>query len=375
MQDQNSTFDFYAFLRLVRTGNLLIIAATQYLFGYIVLNALLYYPAQKISEDYKVYDAVPPVHLGLQLSHFDFFLLVMSTVLIAAAGYIINDYFDVRTDRINKPSNVIIDKGIKRRVAMLIHFIFNVAGVALGFFVAWKIGNWKFGIIHLLMATLLWFYSTTFKKMFFTGNLLVAFFTAMVPLVVVLFDVHLLQIRLSNQLLIDPYFLGFVRNLDLNFYLRLPFYFVFVFALFALLTNLMREIVKDMEDVAGDLETGGKTIPITIGSASTKKIVHVVNFIAILLLSLASWGFWHSNLDFVWYKTGKATDTSLNRDWLSVLYVLLLLILPLLLFSFQVQKSIKPVEFKRVGVLLKLVMVARILYSFVIWYNFTKPIS
>ncbi len=375
MNKETSTFDFYSFLRLIRTGNLLIIAATQYLIGYFVINGLLYYPNQKIIEDYKAYQANSPLELGLQLSHLDFFLLVLSTVFIAAAGYIINDYFDVRTDRINKPSNVIIDKGIKRRLAMLTHTVFNIIGVALGFYIAWKIGNWKFGLIHLLMATLLWFYSTTFKKMFLAGNLLVAFFTAMVPLVIVLFDVYLLQIRLQNQLLIDPVFRAFIQNVDLVFYLRLPFYFAFVFALFAFLTNLMREIVKDMEDMAGDMETGGNTMPITIGVKSAKRIVQVINVFTISLLTIAVIGLLLPNQDFVWYKTGKTTNSNLNQDFLSTFYVLIFILIPLILFSFSFHKSNSPKMFRRSGMLLKWVMVAGVLYSLVIWYTFTQPIQ
>jgi 4-hydroxybenzoate polyprenyltransferase len=375
MNNESNSFDFYSFLRLIRTGNLLIIAATQYLFGYFVINGLLYYPNQKITEDYNNYQSIPPINLGLQLSHFDFFLLVLSTVLIAAAGYIINDYFDVRTDRINKPSNVIIDKGIKRRLAMLIHTLFNVIGVALGFYVAWKIGNWKFGMIHLLMATLLWFYSTTFKKMFLAGNLMVAFFTAVVPLVIALFDVYLLQIRLQNQLLINPVFRTFIQHIDLVFYLRLPFYFAFVFALFAFLTNLMREIVKDMEDMAGDMETGGQTMPIAIGVSSAKRIVQGINILTIALLVIAVAGLILPNADFVWYKTGKALEDNQNQDFLSSSYIFILLLIPLFLFSLSLSKSKTPQTFRRSGMLLKWVMVAGILYSVVIWYTFTQPIQ
>ena len=64
-------------------------------------------------------------NFSLQLDNLRFFLLVLTTILIAAAGYVINDYFDVRTDRINKPDKVIIDSGIHRRSAIFLHSIFT----------------------------------------------------------------------------------------------------------------------------------------------------------------------------------------------------------------------------------------------------------
>lgn len=102
----------------------------------------------------------------LQLSEIQFFLLVLSTVLIAAAGYIINDYFDVRADKVNKPKRLVIDNGVKRRVAIGAHTVINLVAILLGLYVSYAIGVTKLAFIHFICATGLWFYSTTFKNNF-----------------------------------------------------------------------------------------------------------------------------------------------------------------------------------------------------------------
>ena len=120
----------------------------------------------------------------LQTKWFDFIILVLSTVLITAGGYVINDYFDIRTDLINRGS-IIVGNTISRRKAMMYHNLFNILGVAGGFYVAWRIGYFWLGVLFLLVSGLLYFYSATYKRQFLIGNIVVAFLTAMVPLMVV----------------------------------------------------------------------------------------------------------------------------------------------------------------------------------------------
>jgi 4-hydroxybenzoate polyprenyltransferase len=138
-----------AFLKLVRWPNLVFIALTQVLFYY----CFIYSPERGLL-----------IESGSHLKPPLFLLLVSASVLIAAAGYIINDYFDLNIDKVNKPDRIIIEKVIKRRWAIVWHLVFTSIGVLLSFYIGYKIDNWLLGLLNLLSAALLWIYSTTFKK-------------------------------------------------------------------------------------------------------------------------------------------------------------------------------------------------------------------
>src|ERR1035438_5781171 len=133
-------------IRLVRLPNLFIIALTMYLTRYCLLSDL----------NFQV----------IGLNDYGFALLVLSVVLIAAAGYIINDYFDTRIDAINKPEKLIVGVKVSRRRAMLYHTVFNILGVLIGFYLAWQINKLIIGWINVISVTLLWYYSRYFKKKF-----------------------------------------------------------------------------------------------------------------------------------------------------------------------------------------------------------------
>lgn len=257
-----------AFLKLIRIQNLLIIAFTQYMVRWCLL-----YPIFKLSG------------YELQLSNFQFFLLSLSTVMIAAAGYIINDYFDVRIDKVNKPERMIIDKGIKRRVAIGAHSVINVLAILIGLYVSYSIGAWKLVTIHFVCATGLWFYSTNFKRQFFIGNLVIASFIAMVPLIVAIYE--LVGCFKENYVTI-----GFERS---------AWKWVLALSLFAFLTTLVREIIKDLEDVEGDKEFGCYTMPIVIGVRSTKIIVTVISLFTMGLLAFFQNIFYEENKTLFYY--------------------------------------------------------------------------
>ncbi|GAC1429421.1 MAG: hypothetical protein NVSMB7_06050 [Chitinophagaceae bacterium] len=160
-----------------------------------------------------------------------------ASVLIAAAGYIINDYFDLDIDQVNKPGNIIIQKFIKRRWAIFWHLGLSFAGVLLTFIISWKIGNWVIGPVNLLSVFLLLFYSTTFKKKFLIGNIIISLLTAWVVFVL------------------------YISELDLVTFTQQPMYHaamtrVFKLAVlyggFAFVISLVREAINDMEDIKGD---------------------------------------------------------------------------------------------------------------------------
>jgi 4-hydroxybenzoate polyprenyltransferase len=242
-----------AFLRLLRSLNLLFIVLTQYFIQYFVIVPVL---AQ----------AGVVASLGPLL----FFLLVIATVSVAAAGYIINDYFDVKVDEVNKPGRIFIDRVITRRTAMLLHQVLTGAGVVLAFFVAWKAGNFKLGLIHPIVAAFLWFYSTGYKRKMLLGNVIVAFLTGLVILIVALYERNLFHPATATAQQASYTILVIVSG-----------YFIFAF-----LVSLARELVKDMEDVRGDLAYGSKTLPTVMGVQKTKILVYAI--IALLLGLLVS---------------------------------------------------------------------------------------
>lgn len=216
-------------LRLTRFWNLLIIGFAQYC-------AVVFL----ISRD-KFYDP-------------RLFMLALSAMLIAAAGYIINDYYDVKIDLINKPERVIIGKGITRRYALLFHTILSLTGIALGFFL-----NWKIGALNFIAAFLLWLYSNALKRLPFIGNFTVALLTGLS-----IFSVNLLYPPL--------------------------FVLVWVYALFAFFMTLVREIIKDIEDLKGDDTFGSRTLPIVWGIRRTKQVTYfLIVLFTILVISLHRW--------------------------------------------------------------------------------------
>jgi 4-hydroxybenzoate polyprenyltransferase len=243
-----------AFLRLIRIQNLLIIAFTQYM-----VRWCLIYPIFKL------------VGLPLMLSELSFFLLSLSTVMIAAAGYIINDYFDVKIDKVNKPHRLVVGKGVKRRVAIGAHTVINVLAVLIGLIASWMIGSWSLVVFHFVCAGGLWFYSTTFKRQFLIGNLLIALFTAFVPFVAGFYEL-----------------LAAVRNVpEAAMVIGGAWRWLLAVSLFAFISTLLREIIKDIEDYEGDKEFGCRTMPIVIGIRPAKNVVIFLSLLSIGLLLTA----------------------------------------------------------------------------------------
>ncbi|WP_128548766.1 geranylgeranylglycerol-phosphate geranylgeranyltransferase [Larkinella soli] len=216
------------FLRLIRVQNLLIIVGTQYLARVALIGPR---------------DRWTSLLLDPRL-----FLLSLSTVCIAAAGYIINDYFDVKIDIVNKPERVIIGRYLKRQIAMGAHQALNFVGIAIGFYLS----KWVF-LVDVLSVTLLWFYSARFKRQPFVGNFIVSSLTALSLIVLAVY---------------------YRRQVDL----------LLIYALFSFVISLVREIIKDMEDVKGDARFGCRTLPIVWGLRRTKQLLYLI--IAAFITSL-----------------------------------------------------------------------------------------
>lgn len=216
-------------LRLTRFWNLLIIGLAQYFTVRFLISS----------------EAV----FGIQLLE-----LTLSTMLIAAAGYVINDYYDVKIDLINKPERVIIGKSIPRRHALLFHTVLSLTGIAIGFWL-----NWKIGLINLFSVFMLWLYSNALKRLPFIGNLAVALLTG-----ISVFVVNVLY----------PPLLALTG----------------IYALFAFFITLVREIIKDLEDLKGDDTFGCRTLPIVWGIRKTKFFIYfLLVLFAVVVLGVHRW--------------------------------------------------------------------------------------
>ncbi len=179
-----------------------------------------------------------------------FIALVLATVLIAAAGYIINDYYDVKIDAINKPDRMLVGRAVRRRRAMFAHLVLSCIGVVIGFGLSMAVG-----FINLGAVLLLWGYSARLKKLPLVGNIVIALLSASMLLVVAVYYNSLNRITLG-------------------------------YTFFAFLISLIREIIKDMEDVKGDASFDCRTLPIVAGMRNTKLVLYplLALFIAFLLL-------------------------------------------------------------------------------------------
>ena len=321
--------NFIQFLKLTRPLNLVIIALTMWLMRYFVLRPM-----------------VEVNGFELQLSNLHFLLLILSTVLIAAAGNVINDYFDQQTDRVNKPKDIIVGVHVKRRVAMGVHQLFNLIGLAIAVFVAWRIGMWKLSILSFFAAGSLWFYSVQFKKDLIIGNVIIAFLAGLVPLLVGIYEVPLL-IKEYGQQVVDAYAIN-LPGQDPSDYFRVMFYFIFGYSIFAFILNLIREIQKDMADIKGDIRINARTIPIAYGLKKAKVIT------AVLIVSTMF------SLVFLQQKV--------VSDNYSLGYLIVAILLPLLISLWYNHKAVKRNEFVKAGNFLKLAMLGGILYSIVHYY-------
>lgn len=280
--------------------------------------------------------------LELELGNALFGLIVLSTVLIAAAGYIINDYFDVKTDTINHPDTVVVDRVIGRRWAIILHITFTIVGIILGMYASLKTGYLRLAVFHIVAAILLWFYSTHLKKRLLIGNVVVSLLTASVAFMPLVFEMGVMQKTRP----------GFI--FENSFTMLYAFKITFIFALFAFMTSMAREIIKDIEDFKGDRETGGMTMPIVWGIRTSKFNAFFMLIITALLLL------------FVVYNTIRAQRIlfSINN-----LYVLFTLTVPLIILALYTLKANQSKQFKKASLFLKLIMLAGLCYSFIFYHT------
>ncbi len=256
------------FLRLIRWHNLAIIVLAMVVLRYFLIDSLLGAMELKTLTG-------ETVAASLKLPLADFILMLASTVMLAAGGYVINDYFDIKTDLITR-GDIIVGKTIPRRRAMMLHNILNLIAVSAGFFLSWRVGHTSLGILFLVVSGLLYFYSSTYKRQLLTGNIVVALLIAAVPMIVVIYEIAALSAFYSINTIEQP---------DYNLLLI----WCAGFSLFAFLTSLIREIIKDIKGHKGDFAHNRHTLPVVAGVKSSRYVVATLSLLTVAALYLAWW--------------------------------------------------------------------------------------
>jgi 4-hydroxybenzoate polyprenyltransferase len=280
-----------SFLKFIRFGNLLMMVATLILTR-VCLNDTLQ-----------------------SIFGFRFILLIIATTLTAAAGYIINDYYDQKLDSINKPTKVFVGFLISRRWAMFLHLLLNLIAITLGFIISVKVG-----LLILVCALLLWLYAINLKKQLLIGNILVAGMSAFVIVILKIFDHN------TSTIL------------------------VLIYSAFAFIISILREIIKDIEDIKGDKIYNCKTLPITFGIIKTKKVLIITTFLFITFLL------------WVIYDTPSFFEFHLPATLLYYrIFIIGVVIVPLIMIIFMIKKARIKKDFSRLSFITKLIMLFGIL--------------
>lgn len=308
-------------LRLIRWQNLLIIFLTQLL----AWGCVIFPFAKNTGASYL-------------LSPGTFLALSFSTICIAAAGYIINDYFDLKIDMINRPEKMVLEKQIPLKSAILLHSALNAFGLMLALAVARKAGHISWMLIQVACTLLLWFYSTRFKRRFMVGNVVVSLLTALTIVTLMVYE-PMLHSYLPKKPFIDT-----AKGAAPN-----PVWVLGVYTFFAFMLTWMREIVKDMEDFKGDAEQGCLTMPIKWGLLKSVRFTQALGVIAMLPLIIA------------------AIKLLFSGWWLLGIYTLITLVLPLALWLVILPKGATQEHYAKASRNLKVIMVSGI-FSLIIYY-------
>ena len=302
-----------SFLKLVRFQNLLMIVLMQLVFRYGFLEQ------QKIT---------------LALKDWQYLLLILASVTIAAAGYLINNIFDRETDLINKPDDVVIGKSISESMAYNYYIALNVIGVGCGFYLANLIGRPGFALVFILISGTLYLYASSLKQSLLVGNIIIALLTAISVIIIGIFDLMPMVVA-ENQAI---YGVIFKVLLD--------------YALFAFVITFIRELVKDLEDVNGDYNQGMNTLPIALGVTRTARLVFLLSFLPIIGLL-----YYINEYYFI------------NALYLATVYCLLFTVSPLIYFTVKMASANNQKDFHHLSLVLKLVLFFGILSALVVTLN------
>ncbi|MGC9151885.1 MAG: geranylgeranylglycerol-phosphate geranylgeranyltransferase [Microbacter sp.] len=310
----------WTYARLTRPVNLLMIGLLQW-----ALHAWLIMPL------------LMPYHIDPATPLLIFWIFFSSIILIAAGGYVINDYFDMRIDAMNKPESVIVGELVTKKAARHFYLVLTILGAVPGFFVALHAHSTMLAIVIFLLIGLLWFYSSTYKRQFVIGNVIVAFVVALVPIAIVALEQSFLSLRYG----------------DLLDFTRIPsklYAWAGGYALFAFLLTWIREVVKDLEDEPGDRALECRTMPVKWGTKRTKLFLYGLIVVTLLLL----------------YKVVNAIE--FPDDFITMPYFLIGIVLPFALIMFRLWKAHNSSNFHQISFILKIIMLIGIGYTLVFYF-------
>ena len=284
------------YLKLIRFQNLVVMVLIQYLIRFTLI--------------------IPKYGKENVLSEFYFALLLFSILLIVAAGYTINDYFDTQVDSENKDEHVIVGRTIKRRIALVIHFILTSVGLILGFYISYKINQLVISIMLIVCAYILWIYNLKLKRIFFIANLIVAGLSA-----VFVTSIATLEI-----------FLKYNHNASINNIKTL-----IVIATFSFILSLMNEIIKDLRTVEGDKKYKIRTLPTVWGLLKTKEFLKWLSIITAFIISIIA-------------------ITKFKTNITALSYAFIFIIGPLFLLNVWVYKAQQMIDYERISKLNKFII-------------------
>lgn len=273
-------------------------------------------------------------NVSLALSDWQYGLLVLATICIAAGGYIINNIFDIETDSENKPENVIIGKSISESQGYNLYIGFTIIGVVIGFYLSNVIEKPSFASTFIIIAVTLYLYASSLKQSLLIGTILVALMLSFSVIIIGLFDLY-------------P-----VTNVENRPIMGLLFSILLDYAIFAFIINFIREIVKDLEDIEGDRLQGMNTLPIAFGKGKTTKLVFGLSFIPlILVVNYINSYLFASNL------------------FIGTLYGVIFILAPLIYFTIKIWSATNKQDFHHLSTVLKWILFFGILSILVINLN------
>ncbi len=263
--------------------------------------------------------------LELQLSDFQFILVLLMTLCITSAGYVINDYFDLKRDYINRnPNDVIVGKTVPRRAAMATHLVLSAIGILIGFYLAYVLHVWVLALLPIFIAGLLWFYSTEYKRQFIIGNIVLAILGVLPIVLTVLYEPALFKAYLNPE----------YRAISILIFKVVGFFTSIAFGI-----NLLYALVKDLQDLPGDEATNCRTLPIVAGEMASKFTFTIVSVMLIFAL------FYVQNMQYA------------NKAYVPLMYIVFGLELPLIIANTMLYLTNKTEKYKYVAQLMSIVMV------------------
>lgn len=290
------------FLKLIRYKNLLMVLLTMVLTKYALINSFT---------------------TNSYLSDFYFSILALSVLSITAGGYIINDIYDIEADKINKPNKLFIDKTISKKNAWTSYFILTFLGLILGVYLSISKHSTLYSLYFIFTIIGLFFYSKNFKKQILIGNILVSFFVGLTIFLLIPFE-------------LDNHYETTNKGITNVYNMITPFWSVIGYSLFAFLTTFVREIIKDIEDINGDLKLKSNTLPIIIGRKRASKVAFLFSSVLLVFLLII--------LQII------------KNDTLILGYGIIFILAPLLYFLYKLWFSESKQDYSQLSNILKIIM-------------------